>query len=248
MIKKTIFFIIISLIILIPYHFRESIKHASIFDLKKIVFSNVKHYKFSELLEKVHQEEKKSIFDIDLYEINQTLLKLPWIKKVVITRILPDTLKISLEEHKIKGVVFIDKLYYYGNDYKIFLKISYSDIGDYTIFSGLNIDFYEQSHSEFINNISEMEMLRDLAKTILPNEFEISEIHKTLFRGYEIIFKNSRGKILLGFDSFEDNLKNAKDILNHFNKEKKEVLLIAFQEMKESNSAVVKLKKGGINE
>ncbi|MBN2694555.1 FtsQ-type POTRA domain-containing protein [bacterium] len=248
MIKRAIFTIITFLVLFIPYYFRESIKRAPIFDLKKIVFSNTKHYKFDELLEKVHQDEKNSIFDIDLDEINQTLLKLPWIKNVVITRILPDTLKISLEEHKIRGVVFIDKLYYYGDDYKMFLKISYSDINDYTIFSGVDIHLYEQNHNEFINKISEMEKLNSLVKNILPEEFDISEIHQTLFRGYEIIFRENRGKIILGFNSFEENLKKAKDILNHFNKEKKEVSLIAFQEMKNDSNVIVKLKKGGLNE
>jgi len=230
------------------FYFMEDIKKSSVFNLKKIVITDIPHYSFNDLVEKVAIKKDISIFEIDLSNVEKQLLELLWIKKVNVTRILPSKISVSIEEHKIKGVVLLDMLYFYNNDYNIFLKAYPSEIKKQIIYSGLDINDYENDFPLFKKKLVEMENINKIFKTSkLANSCSISEMALTNFRGYQINMKCDKYKedinILLGNKDFLQGFNRSQVILNKSKERKEKLESIIFDELKSKNSVIVRLKK-----
>jgi len=229
------------------YYFRNEIKKSPIFKLKKIIITDVSHYSFKDLIERVSVEKDISVFNIDLQEIEKNLLDLLWIKKVRVTRVLPNKISVSLEEQKIKGVLLLDILYFYNNDYSIFLKAYPSEVKNYVIYSGLSMNNYENNFLSFKEKLIKMEEINKLYhKSKLNKECLLSEINLTDFRGYEILINcdsnNKYIRIILGFNDFLKELNRAKIIMNKSKEKKENLELIIFNELKSYNSVIVRVE------
>ena len=227
------------------YYFRDNIKKSSVFKLKKIVITDIGHYSFNDLIEKVSIEKDISIFEIDLSNVEKQLLELLWIKKVNITRVLPSKISVSIQEHKIKGVVLLDMLYFYNMDYSIFLKAYPSEIKKFVIYSGLSLEEYENDFDLFKSKLMEMEKINKTFKTSkLANNCTVSEMAYTKFRGYKTILKCNKDNvsILLGSDAFLNSFNRAETILDMTKKRKEKIETIIFNELKSKNNVIVRIK------
>ncbi len=241
----TIFLFVLGLALL--YYFRNDIKKAPIFKLKKIVITDISHYSFKDLVDRVAIDKNISVFDIDLQGIEKKLLELSWIKKVRVTRILPDKISVSIKEHKVKGVVLLDILYFYNTEYSIFLKAYPSEVKELTIYSGLTMNEYETNFSLFKKKLRTMENINILFnKSKLNKNCNLSEVSLTDFRGYESILKCDDNdkyiKIILGFDNFFKKLNRSQIILKESKKRKENLDLVIFNEFKASNNVLVRLE------
>ena len=241
----TIFLFILGLASL--YYFRNDIKKAPVFKLKKIVITDISHYSFKDLIDRVAIDKNVSVFDIDLEEIEKNLLELSWIKKVRVTRILPNKISVSIKEHKIKGVVLFDILYFYNMEYSIFLKAYPSEIKKFTIYSGLTMNEYENDFNSFKKKLTVMENISELFKKSNLNDIcSLSEVGLTDFRGYEGVLKCDDNdkyiRIILGFDDFLRKMNRSKVILKESKKRKENLKLVIFNEFKSGNSVLVRLE------
>lgn len=241
----TIFLFVLGLASL--YYFRNDIKKAPIFKLKKIVITDISHYSFKDLVDRVAIDKNISVFDVDLQEVEKKLLELSWIKKVRVTRILPNKISVSIKEHKIKGVVLLDILYFYNTEYSIFLKAYPSEIKKFTIYSGLTMNEYENNFNLFKEKLSTMERINILFnKSKLSKSCKLSEVTLTDFRGYGSILKCDNNdkyiKIILGFDNFLQKLNRSQIILKESKKRKEKLKLVIFNEFKTSNTVLVRIE------
>jgi hypothetical protein len=232
------------------YYFKDNIMKSAIFKLKKIVITDVPHYSFEDLVDRVSVNKNVSIFDIDLLSVEKNLLELSWIKKVRVTRELPNKISVSLEEHEIKGVLLFDILYFYDDDYSIFLKAFPSEIKDKVIYSGLTMNDYENDFTSFKNKLIEMESIsKYFEQSNLKKECFLSEVSSTEFRGYQVLLKCENSdkdiKIILGFKDFLKELNRSQVILQKSKERKENLEMIIFNELKSNNSVLVKIEKEG---
>jgi len=243
-IKGFIILIILSSIFSL-YYFRENIKKSPIFKLKKVVISEVPHYSFEYLLKIIDVKKDISVFELDLNEIKDKLSRLPWIKEIKVTRILPDRLSIALTEHKIRGVILLDILYFYDNDFKIFLKAYPSETKDSVIYSGLTLNEYEENFNVFKDKLKKMENITvDFNNSELKKSCSLKEINITLFKGYESIVKckdNNFIKIVMGNNDFLKEFNRSNVILKKNEEKKEKLTVIMFNELKNKNSVIIKI-------
>jgi len=237
---KKIVLLIIIIIIGVSFYYKEQIIHLDFFNVKKIEISESKHYNFDSLLKEVIPKKKVSVFDIDLSDLEKRLFKLSWVKKVTISKILPDKLYVTITEHEVKGVVLFDKIYYYNNDYKVFLKPNVKEVEDYIIFSGLKKEDYENSFELFKNHILEMENIATVFKDSDLNSLDkIDEIYPSN-SGYRILLKSGT-KLSLKNKNYLLAFNRSKKIIE-MSKERKEIITtIIFDQLKSKNKVIVKI-------
>jgi len=240
---KKIVFLLLLITLSTGYYYKEQIIHLDFFDVKTIQISESKHYDFNSLLKEVAPKEKISVFDIDLTELEKRLFKLSWIKKVQISKVLPDKLYITITEHKIDGVVLFDSLYFFDKDYQVFLKPEIKKTNPYIIFSGLKKETYKNNFNYFKKQIKEMKKIAKIFKlSDLSKDNEIDEIYLSKFRGYHIILKNGT-KILLKNNDYFLTFNRVKKIISKSMERKEVVTTIIFDELKAKNKVIVKLRE-----
>ena len=134
-------------------------------------------------------------------------------------------------------------------DYNIFLKAYPSEIKGKTIYSGLNINDYENDFPLFKKKLVEMEKINKVFENSkLANSCSISEMALTNIRGYKINMKCDNYKeninILLGNKDFLKGFNRSHIILKKSKERKENLESIIFDELKSKNSVIVRLKKG----
>lgn len=233
--------LILITIIATGYGFRDQIKQLSIFHIKEITLSKTEHYTPEQLLKQISPDRVQSIFDVDLEEIKFQLKKHPWIKNVLISRIFPDKISVQIVEHQIRGVVLLDHFYYYNHDHQIFMITDQSALKNYPVFTGLSRENYLSKFHLFQKNLQEMEQIVITSQKNIP-QHQINEIRRTKFKGYEVVL-NSQDRVVLGNKDFDQNLKRAGKIITLMKQKNQKIALILFNEFKNPDKVVVKLKK-----
>lgn len=79
------------------------------FNVKKINAAATKHYTEKQILQAIDINTNVNIFKIDVAKIQKNILKLPYVKKVVINKFFPKTLDITIVEKKEKYKVLNNK-------------------------------------------------------------------------------------------------------------------------------------------
>lgn len=98
-------FIYLSLLVGIAFG-GYSLSQSSLFHLEKINYSYTEQNNYLDFLKpQVEVQMKsfkgKSLWDIDIFSVERSLKKIPWIEKVIISRQFPNELSISIEPKKI---------------------------------------------------------------------------------------------------------------------------------------------------
>ena len=111
-----VFLLIIALIFLSTYNpskFDANLKNDNIFfKIKKIIISNNLLVDRNEVLSKLNQVYNKNIFLIKRKDIEESLQKINFLKKIEVKKKYPDTITIKIFETKPLGILFKDKTQY----------------------------------------------------------------------------------------------------------------------------------------
>jgi len=111
-----VFLLIIALIFLSTYNpskFDANLKNDNIFfKIQKIIISNNLLVDRNEVLSKLNQVYSKNIFLIKRKDIEESLQKINFLKKIEVKKKYPDTITIKIFETKPLGILFKDKTQY----------------------------------------------------------------------------------------------------------------------------------------
>ena len=111
-----VFLLIITLIFLSTYNpskFDANLKNDNIFfKIQKIIISNNLLVDRNEVLSKLNQVYGKNIFLIKRKDIEESLQKINFLKKIEVKKKYPDTITIKIFETKPLGILFKDKTQY----------------------------------------------------------------------------------------------------------------------------------------
>ncbi len=244
--KKHIFIslllpIVLIILLITGYIFRDDLKKHPVFRVKEITFTKTDHYTPEQLLHLVSPNEAESIFDVDLDEIKFHLKEKQWIKSVSISRIFPNKLSVILKEHQIRGIVLLDQFYYFNHDFKIFMVADRQKITQYPLFTGLTQDLYLNYFEQFKRYLQQMEHIVQIADQSNIG-YRVNEVRRTLFKGYEAVLDHQY-RVILGDKWDQKQFKQTKKIISLMKQQKREIALILFNEFKDPNKVVVKLKK-----
>jgi len=142
----------------------------------------------------------ENILKADTEKAKENLLKNPWIDTVQVTRIFPDTIKITVSEcKKIAYIKFASNALAIDKTGKILEVIPLANATDFPVFSGITLSdtspgeiISSEGNEEGINVV--YELIRCLSETDLPKEIASIDIDK--FHNASMILKNNMTVIL----------------------------------------------------
>lgn len=148
------------------------IVHSSLLSLSDIHFEGCQNVTPQELLKTADVKEGKNIFDIDLEKLARHLKDNPWVKDVIIKRVFPHRLKITIHERVPVALAHHKRLFLVDNEGVLFKEVEPGDDIDMPIITGLS---FSKPNTHLIKEIF---VLLDSAEETgaLPKDM-VSEVH-----------------------------------------------------------------------
>lgn len=150
----------------------------TLFSLKTIEVSAVKHLTRAELLELAGVEPGKDLFHMNLKRMGEHILLNPWVETVRINRYYPDTLSIAITEREPVAIVNMGFIYYLDKKGNVFKVLNKGDKLDYPVVTGFSEDDLgsdpKGTREALEATCDLLKILRDKGAFILA---DVSEIH-----------------------------------------------------------------------
>ncbi|HUB09406.1 MAG TPA: FtsQ-type POTRA domain-containing protein, partial [Myxococcales bacterium] len=117
----------------------------------------------------------QNVFRADLEGAKRELEKIPWIRHAQLTRVLPRTVAIRVEERQPVAQVALGTLYLVDEEGELFKRASPADGVDLPVITGLSRDRFESDRAAMAPELGQaLELLAEVSRRKLP---ELSEIH-----------------------------------------------------------------------
>lgn len=180
------------------------------FALGKLLVNQSDHVDAKQVLDFIDARIGTNLFTIDLRQLHARLMDHPWIKDVVVTRKLPDTLIVTIEEHHPFALINLGSLYYVDQDGFLFKRLEKGDSKDYPILSGFSTQDFLNSAPAARTNVNRLKTAVNLVELAqqkggMPLN-QISEVRFDPFGGYSLILEPKGTQLRLGENDFEGKL------------------------------------------
>jgi len=110
---------------------------SEVLELKKFVVRGNERLPTDEILRYTGLKTGTNILDANLAQANQNLAQHPWVERVTIRRVLPDSVEIVVYEQKPALIVSMSKLYVADAKGVLFKRFSFSDQLDLPVLTGI---------------------------------------------------------------------------------------------------------------
>ncbi len=122
----------------ILYGCYRAISTVTLFSLKTIEVSNVKHLTRDEILGLAGLEPGKDLLRMDLKRMGEHILQNPWVETVHINRYFPDAVSIVVTEREPVAIVNMGFIYYLDKKGNVFKVLNQGDKLDFPVVTGFS--------------------------------------------------------------------------------------------------------------
>ncbi len=110
---------------------------ASRFEVRGLIYEPTVHVDDDHLRERLALAPGTNILSLDLHELGERVAADPWVAKATVTRQLPDTLEIVVEEHDPAAVVLAGKFYLANEEGVLFKEAERNERGELPVITGI---------------------------------------------------------------------------------------------------------------
>ncbi|MHB8417406.1 MAG: cell division protein FtsQ/DivIB [Myxococcales bacterium] len=157
----------------------------------------------------------QNVFRADLDAARSQLEQIPWVRRARVTRLLPRTVQLSIEEREPVAQVALGTLYLVDEEGELFKRVSPGDGVDLPIVTGLSRERFEADRAAASAELGPaLELLAELSRRKLP---ELSEIHVDGTLGLTAYLGDGATAVQLGWGDLPaklDRLERARGELH----------------------------------
>ena len=238
--KKTpflLFFILSLMVIIGGYFFYKKalppLKKLSVFRFQSIIYASTLHVTEADILKITHISVGSNIFDVDLTALKNQIRHHPWVRKVRISRCLPDRLRIEVEEKKPVALLSSDRLYFMDRrGYTIAAISGVKETLNFPILSGI-------ASIERKKIIKAFHLIRYYEKNEFLKQWGISEISWTE-NGFGFFTKYPAFEVRLGQRFYRKKMARLEQVLKDLSQKE---IIPSIVDLNFSKKVVVKVSK-----
>ncbi len=112
--------------------------HSDTFAVREIRFTGLSHAREADLLQRSGLAAGENLFRIDLAKAARALEAHPWVASARLDRHLPDTIVVSISEHRAAALVQLGALYVLDDQGRLFKRAAPDDALDLPVVTGLS--------------------------------------------------------------------------------------------------------------
>jgi cell division protein FtsQ len=149
------------------------------FALERVVVEGQRTRTKDDLLARAHVKMGQNVFSIDLDAARLRMLADPWVKSASLTRQLPDTILVRIEERVPAAIVVIDlDTYLVTADGDPFKHLEVGDPSDLPVVTGLGRELAETDREGFAMSVRRaLDVAVDYQQSSLAQKMPLEEIH-----------------------------------------------------------------------
>ncbi|HEY4716976.1 MAG TPA: FtsQ-type POTRA domain-containing protein [bacterium] len=164
------------------------------FAIKKIEVSGVRQVDRGDIEEFLSVTEGSNIFTADVNALRQKVEAYPWIDKAEVTRILPDSILVEIEEHVPVALVSLQGgLYFLDSNAKVFKSVESGELVDFPVITSGNMSQLKltdiQRAYDFLKFVAEFDS--GFAETISELNFTFPHRLNIYTKGLQIVINDS---------------------------------------------------------
>ncbi|MEW5723757.1 MAG: FtsQ-type POTRA domain-containing protein [Thermodesulfobacteriota bacterium] len=205
----------VSVSLVVGYQYLMNSKY---FMVKKVVLTGLERTSRADVLAATGLDRSTNILAVRLDQLGTNLRTLPWVREVTLTRRLPDTLLIQVEERRPRALVLLDSLYYLDEKGLPFKKVDSGEQPELPIVSGFTrADFTEERRGFSRRDLGEVFALLDVLaerndRFRLAN---VSEVNFDKVRGLTLFTREDNVQVRIGLGEYRAKLRRLGRVLAH---------------------------------
>lgn len=193
-------------------HMYRMVTTSNYFVIKDVEISGNERLEYHNVIREAGLEPGLNSLSVSIDEIELRLKKNPWIKKVSVTRKLPDRVKIEIEEYKPKFWILENGIMYYAD-------VTGKFIAPVEPVRFISLPILEVEKGVAGPDEPLPEILEKLNAAGLPVELDAASwIHVGKTNGIEIYFENAKLRLGIGLDELPVNLERLAKVLQDLNR------------------------------
>lgn len=196
----------------VTYVARDSLLHAHRFDIAINEIRGLRYVPESHVLMKIKELEdlNKNLLALDIHQLRKSIELLPWVKKAIVQRVLPDKLVISIQERVPIAFARVESGTLLVDEDGILLeaKPETPSTFDFPVVSGLEAGFDVET---LARNKKRIVLYRDLIQSLDENgaglSKDISEIYLKDTGNVSVIVSEDTVLVHLGAENFQEKFR-----------------------------------------
>ena len=153
-------------------------------------------------------EGMPNLFALRLEEVARGLEKHPWIDSFVIRKVLPNKVKVQIEERRPMAILQLEELYYIDAKGVIFSPVRDGDGYNFPFLTGLTrraLDKDPEVSKDLLTKA--LDLLKMIEREKISPLEEVSEIHMSRSFGMDCFTRANGLEVKMGKDSFDEKLR-----------------------------------------
>ena len=211
---------VISCVLVIGYLY---VSKSDYFAVKKVIISGLNKISREEILKVSGLEGPVNIWLFDADQVAAAISTLPWLDEVIVSKTMPDTVKIEIVEHRPKVLVSLGRLYYLNEQGILFKELEPGENPDLVIVSGFNED---ELLSRTPGVKAALAEIFSLTETLAARQDEfkldqISEINYDAVRGLTLFARRGELEVKVGFGGYGEKFRRLHRVGAYLKKQGK---------------------------
>jgi cell division protein FtsQ len=185
------------------------------FECENIIIEGTERLSEKQVKKQADIEDKMNILSLNIFAARKKLLGHPWIEQARVGREFPNTIFISITEHKAVAVLDLGEKFILNTNGLIFKKLEPDDSKIIPVISGLSYSDVRTTQEDGSTRfISVMEVLRlgEASDSVVPNHL-IQRIDVDRQIGLSLHTSDQEKIIKLGFENYSEKYAQLKKVI-----------------------------------
>lgn len=174
--------------------------NGALFEVEQVVIrGDLQHMTESEIHELAAVPVGDTLFSVSMHEVQERLLKHPWIRSVAVRRKLPHSVWIFVEERRPVALLNLQGLYLVDEHAEIYKARDNADPADLPIFSGVTdvvVDQFGVGHSVQIEDL--LVVHQSYMQHAVAEQLGCSEVHRDQYGRISVVTELPAMRVRLG--------------------------------------------------
>jgi cell division protein FtsQ len=187
------------------------------FRAREITVTGLGRTRETEVLHVAHLSSERNVLSIDCERAARQIESLPWVAHAHVTRHLPGTVAVSVEERTAVATVSADHVYLVSSDGTLFKRAAPGDPADLPVITGIPRADFERDPTGAREGVRDvLALLSDVEASAVGAPLRVDEVHRELTGDLSIVLEGTH--VWLGRGPYRAKLTRLRVVIRELHR------------------------------